>query len=125
MTTCGIGYEIIPAGRGQDARVRVYNAFYAAESWVRQGHEADYLLAHEQGHFDLCEVYTRFFRACVQRECGGRIARSGARISRIFDEVEAQYHQRQLQYEAETAHGTIDAAQARWTRQIASELAAL
>ena len=124
ITTCGMGYEIIPGQRGQDATVRVYNAFYGAESWVRTGHQAAYLLEHEQGHFDLCELYTRILRDRIRRECAGCVGKSSARISHIFDEVESAYHQRQLRYEDETAHGTIDEAQARWSRQIAAELGA-
>src|SRR5690606_38649660 len=62
-TYCGIGFETnTTSHHHNDLKIRVYNTFYPHSSWARPEEMNDAVLAHEQGHFDLCELYTRKLR---------------------------------------------------------------
>jgi two-component sensor histidine kinase len=64
-THCGIGFRVNNAGVSGKPEVVVYNAFYINKSWVRPDAKIAEILDHEQGHFDLCEIYTRRLRALL------------------------------------------------------------
>ena len=81
-------------------------------------------LRHEQTHFDLAEVHARRIRryfAELMAPCRlstNDLAASATRIGR--DEKAAQ-----AQYDSETDHGRNLTQQARWNKDVASELVAL
>lgn len=97
-------------------------------SWVWPGAETQDLLAHEQGHFDLAEVYRRLLVAELVGLTGtgpspvaaqaALLARATAIAEAILGRMEvAQHH-----YDEETRHGLDAAAQASWLFQISSWL---
>jgi len=111
--------------------------FLPDRSWVRPGHRTDAILEHEQGHFDIAQLYNQQFKAATEdlvgsaRECDAQSERKAARaveseISRIigslYEEVWRQYQLRQEAYDSETTHGIDREAQSRWTRTIAKSL---
>lgn len=120
----GAGWEAeIPAG-GVAA-----TAFMDPDrSWVRPGMLAPELLAHEQGHFDIAEVYRRLLvlelagsHASGASPEAARVelqARTSALAQGILERMEAT----QLRYDAETRHGLDGGAQARWLDLIAAWL---
>ena len=51
-----------------EAKITVRTLFDKTESWVK--HEADYILKHEQLHFDIKELYSRKLRkAITEAQC--------------------------------------------------------
>ena len=121
-TSCGIAIETNLAGAGDAVKVYVFNTFDKQQSWVREGFRLPDVLQHEQGHWDICELYTRRMQA---RFDAAHITGVSIHddVSRIYDEVSAEYLARQELYEQETQHGTIEREQQRWSRMIADELA--
>jgi len=119
-THCSIGFT---TARGADGnqKVIVYNTFYANMSWVRPDARIQSILDHEQGHFDLCELYTRVLRQRMANFNFDVADVRGALMS-IYDQVTKEYEDRQQAYEAETTHGTNIAVQHRWMASIANEL---
>lgn len=124
ITACGIGYYTNSVSADQRPVITVYNTFYMQDSWVRQEAADERVLQHEQGHFDLCEIYTRKLR---QEIANAHItgANMKSELARIYARVTNDYEARQQAYEAETSHGTVAAAQQRWTMQIGQELGTL
>jgi hypothetical protein len=120
-TYCGIGFEAKPAGKGNRLSIKVFNTFFPYQSWVREGEEKESILAHEQGHFDLCELYTRILKARLD-EANDRGQNSEASLERIYHQLQAEYNQRQERYEMETEHGLITGAQQYWQKMIGQEL---
>ncbi len=122
-TSCGIAIETSLVGNGEAAKVYVFNTFDKQKSWVREGFQLPEVLQHEQGHWDICELYTRHMRA---RFDAAHItgANLQSAVSRIYDDVSNEYTARQEQYEQETQHGTVAREQQRWSRMIADELTA-
>lgn len=133
-----LGYELeVRTGRRCEVEViRIETAaqFHPEHSWVRDGARTDAILEHEQGHFDLAEV----FRAVLEREAGtlvGRVQRCSSRadmaaveaqvgeqMARIREGVFDELERVQARYDAETGHGTLPDAQRAWTARIREAL---
>lgn len=111
--------------------------FDPATSWVRSGHATSAVLAHEQGHFDIAEIFNRRFAIEAEavlgspRECTGRSERRASELARresaqilesLFDSVWKRYQDHQERYDRETQHGIDVMAQTRWTETIDFEL---
>jgi hypothetical protein len=81
-----------------------------AASWInRASNDSVALLLHEQGLFDLLEVYCRQYRDWIH---GGNMPYG------YFDQVERAWVEKQSEYEWQTRHGLDSARQAEWTAKI-------
>jgi hypothetical protein len=120
-TSCGISVETNLATARGKATVYVFNIFDKRTSWVRPGKELAVVLEHEQGHWDICELYTRRMQARFDAaEITG--ATLNRKVSEIYNAVTNEFIERQEQYEEDTRHGTLSEEQQRWTKLIAEEL---
>lgn len=79
------------------------------------------LLAHEQLHFDLAELYGRKLRSTIAslgRQEIQDLKIYKARIERLLDEFKSK----SLSYDEETIHGRIPEKQQEWQAYVAHEL---
>lgn len=125
----GLGQECSYRIRG----VRAQAVFDPAKSWVRPGHRAGAVLAHEQGHFDITEI----FRLKLEEGAAGLLGvsarcegdtldkamastkrRAAERMDVVFKKIWDEYLSVQQRYDEETQHGILVDAQARWTEAI-------
>ncbi len=118
-THCGIGFKTSTAGGKPE--IIVYNTFYINKSWVKPDAKIASILDHEQGHFDLCEIYTRKLRERLN-SFDFNAADVRQQLMSIYSEVNAEYERRQQAYEYETVHGTNFAQQKKWQDAISHEL---
>lgn len=123
-TYCGIGFETNTLTAPTDKlKIFVYNTFYPVQSWVKAGVENDHILAHEQCHFDICELYTRKLRERMSR-VNVTATTMKTTLRSIYGQLQKEYVARQELYETETEHGIIEGEQDRWENMIAMELKA-
>ncbi len=120
-THCGMGFRINGVTATGKPDVTVYNTFYAKKSWVRSDAKISSILDHEQGHFDLCELYTRKLRIRID-ELGPNVPNLKQALMAIFTEVNNEYEVCQQRYEDETTHGINIPAQRKWMDNICKEL---
>ena len=120
-THCGIGFKTITDAPTGKPVIVVYNTFYTSKSWVRADAKVPSILDHEQGHFDLCEIYTRKLRARMN-VFDFSVADTRQALMSIYNEVSNEYESQQRAYEQETVHGTNTAAQKRWRQMMSLEL---
>jgi hypothetical protein len=80
------------------------------------------LLKHEQGHFDLTELYARNMRKIIRY---ARIGCDEAAGKRVLAPIDAEWVRAERQYDAETRDGIDSASQAAASNRIAEQLAAL
>ena len=114
---------------GQTFEFRVVAAFRPKDSWVRpsvlkQPADSVRALRHEQTHFDLTEVHARRMRrhfAELIAPC--RVSTDD--LSDIAERMVKEENAAQQQYDAETDHSRIAAEQARWDKEVASQLSSL
>ena len=115
--------------RGQTFEFRVVAAFRPKSSWVRESilkrpADSARALKHEQTHFDLAEVHARRMRrhfAELMAPC--RVSTDD--LSEIAERMVKEENAAQEKYDAETDHSRRPAEQARWDKDVASQLSAL
>ncbi len=93
--------------------------FSRTRSWGR--HKSDYILSHEQGHFDIAEIFARklhkkmseyrFDRKTYQKD-----------LNKIYQEVVDEKEEMQNEYDDETNHSINKEKQASWLKKIAKKL---
>jgi hypothetical protein len=120
-THCGMGFRINGMTQSGKPDVTVYNTFYTKKSWVRHDAKITSILEHEQGHFDLCEIFTRKLRLRVS-DVSLNTPDMKESLLAIFSDVNNEYEICQQAYEDETTHGTNIHEQKRWMEKISKEL---
>ena len=117
--------------------IRVSAVFDPNRSWVKPGHGTTAVLAHEQGHFDIAQIYKLMFDDMTRefvgaaRECKGDSAKRISKfvdndiarlLGNLYEQTWEQHTEAQATYDAETNHGTHAAAQEQWLARIATGL---
>lgn len=94
--------------------------FYPEKSWFKIDEINDFVLSHEQLHFDITELYARKFRKCLNEiQFTENIKTQLKDINKVINlELEAV----QDQYDKETRHSMNENAQNYWEEYIQLEL---
>jgi hypothetical protein len=96
--------------------------FYCQSSWIGgPDRDSAALLLHEQGNFDLCELYRRQLEQSLRPYAKKAFPHRKAE-SNILREVYTCYVTKRAQYEVETVHGRDESRQSEWTKRIARQL---
>ena len=94
------GYEI-------DLELDVQN------SWVKKGKETDYLLKHEQGHFDIGILMAREILKQVKTARFTKFNFQNG-LNKILNTAAVKYRKMGLDYDKETDHSKNSTAQQKW-----------
>ena len=125
LTYCGFAVQTATVTMFSKPRIFTVNTFTTNLSWVLPGQkDRTDLLEHEQGHFDLSEIYTRKLREQLEERKMTSFNLT-TEANTIFKDVYAQYLDRQELYEKETQNGLYPIKQHEWTRVIGMELRSL
>jgi hypothetical protein len=117
MTSSGIYYRLKTNSDGySDSVVAV---FYKSDSWVRRRTES--ALIHEQGHFDITEIFARKLRKQLEEFVPKR-GDLGHQLKFLYDEVESEREAMENLYDKDTRHSADAARQADWNMRISNEL---
>ena len=125
LSNTGFKFQLMCGGGMLD--VDAYAFFSSGGSWVKPGQKTAELLKHEQGHFDMAEVYALRLRKAVRNagiSCDDR-ARANAAGQRMVVEFQNGWGNAERQYEQDTQDGTDLARQSAASDRIAADLAAL
>ena len=119
LSDCAISFKT--AGQNDTVRVEVRTLLYPGRSWVKQKDKSDYLLSHEQLHFDITEWYARKFRKELS---GMKITAANAqkKLTSAYRKMFSAYTKTQRKYDAQTKHSLNKARQEAWIRQVKKEL---
>jgi len=147
--TNSIGYrkcdpEIIKNKSGYEIKlvnIKTFALFRKSSSWVKEsvlsGQNRNIILEHEQGHFDISEIFRRKFEKELQIAskktylCRGnspneRQSYAGKKLEKILNKigrvVNVQRDAYNKKYEDETAHGDNSQVQKKYTSEIRSLL---
>ena len=106
----------------------IYVRFYCNESWWNPDfikyESIDYVLAHEQLHFDICELFGRkLYKEIMSLRNSGRL--NEKTINRLHSKLEKQYSNYQNKYDKDTEHSINKAEQRKWNKQVREELNAM
>ena len=118
-STCGFGYEGLISN--DNISIKVYVRFYLNESWHDKQFDYPDVLAHEQLHFDICELFGRLlYKEVVRLRSRGQLTENSLEI--VYDDLIEQYDMFQDRYDEETDHSTIASKQREWNTKIRLEL---
>lgn len=94
-------------------------SFSKTRSWGL--HKTDYILAHEQGHFDIAEIFARKLN---QQLKAYRFDRNNFKedLKKIYVDLTTEKDALQNQYDRETNHSINKEKQAEWLKKIESLL---
>jgi len=124
ITSSGFAYGLqISSATG--AKFQVMAQFNPLESWVRANKKSNlYLLAHEQLHFDMAELYARQFRKTLLQLNSKKLL-DKKRVNEEYNAAYRAFESRQRKYDLETDHSRVRPEQIRWQAMIAEEIEAL
>jgi hypothetical protein len=94
---------------------KIQSRFSRTRSWGL--HKTEYILSHEQGHFDLAEVYARKLHKEMSEY---RFDKNNFKkdLKKIYDEVTEEKEEMQNRYDRETRHSINKTRQAEWLQKI-------
>ncbi|MCH5597881.1 DUF922 domain-containing protein [Niabella ginsengisoli] len=90
-------------------------------SWVKPSQKSDSLLAHEQCHFDIVELYRRKLQKQLDSS-NLNFSNAQERAKEMTRQISKQYHNEQAVYDEETRHGSNRIKQKEWEARIAQHL---
>ena len=94
---------------------KIYSRFSKTRSWGL--HKTAYILSHEQGHFDIAEVFARkLYKKMSEYKFNRRTYQKD--LKKIYDEVTDEKEEIQNSYDEETNHSINRKKQAEWLRKI-------
>ena len=123
LTASGItfGYSVKTTNDrivGYSASVEAH--FYPNKSWYKTSKADDYILAHEQLHFDITELYVRKFRQQLERLVVNQNIKT--QLNQIHQAINKALDKTQKTYDEETNHSINNAAQKYWQEYVHKEL---
>lgn len=101
----------------------VISYFNPAQSWVKPESDKEYLLKHEQLHFDITELHARKLRKKLAGINSSSLKKDpkGA-LNRIYQEVEKERKTMQLQFDKDSKHSLDKEGEARWQNAVRTEM---
>lgn len=107
---------------GGEAFYDVHAYFDREQSWATEKSRS--LLAHEQLHFDIAELYARKIRKRIHQlksEGVKDVSKINAAVRHLLEES----NEADIRYDAETLHGSLRSKQAQWEEKVSNEMASL
>jgi|694.fasta_scaffold02623_5 hypothetical protein len=120
LTTAGLSIKTEQVN-AHTIEVIIESRFQPSLSWSKDKNN-DYLLEHEQKHFDLVEVYARTARKTLQENNKQAKAKLLKYLEQVFADTQEKLFQRQALYDKETDHSRDSLQQVEWNRKINREL---
>ena len=110
-TYLGIEYNFSNKGFGYT----ITCSFSKTRSWGL--HKTDYILAHEQGHFDIAEIFARKLNMQLS---GYKFEKNNFKtdLKKIYDTITSEKEKMQNDYDRETNHSINKEQQKEWLKKI-------
>lgn len=121
MTASSVEYSY--SATGSKFKYEVLCKFFPKLSWKQDVELNDYMLQHEQTHFDITELYARLMRKRLSEEI--KVSKDISKISTIGKEITIQWKQEQNTYDSETEHSIDTEKQVEWNAKVQERLLAL
>ncbi|HAT64832.1 MAG TPA: DUF922 domain-containing protein [Flavobacteriaceae bacterium] len=124
-TNSGISFSFSFSERNGVANIQytVVSNFYPDLSWYRPERVTQYILEHEQTHFDISELHARKLRNALSSLSHDRDFKEKAEA--IYNRLEAERRAMQTQYDKESDHSNVKEMEYQWRTKVAQELNAL
>ena len=102
------------------------NAFFIkSQSWRQKDFTDDFVLGHEQTHFNIAEVYCRKLRKKISQAKYKDTKKAMQEIQKTYNETFAELKAYQKQYDVETKHSINKDEQIKWNKTVEAQLQSL
>jgi len=101
--------------------IEVYSFFTFSDSWMHKDGKNEYVLNHEQKHFDITEIYARRLRKELS-ETNINYKNIRTVTSQLYNKILDDWNARQTLYDTQTYHGLRRSIQEEWDKKISQEL---
>ncbi|KPE51103.1 hypothetical protein [Chryseobacterium indologenes] len=121
-THCGWEYSLVKSSNPKTpVKIEIHAIFNEERSWKDVKKINDYILLHEQKHFDIAELFARKLR----KEVAEKVITSGdydKYFKAVYQKVSNDYQNFQKSYDRETQHGINEDKQKEYNALISEEL---
>lgn len=111
--------------KGKKAEVEILAVFYINKSWKKPSWINDEVLAHEQKHFDIVELFARKLRKQIMELNYSSYKELKIVSDSLYDKMDKDMDVYQDKYDEETDASTNGAKQREWNKKITDEINAL
>jgi hypothetical protein len=102
----------------------VYCYFNKNKSWVKPGRTTDYILQHEQHHFNISYIAAKIFQDKL-KEADFTLSNYNTLLPQLYNEACAVMNKLQDDYDGETKNGQLNDKQDRWNNYVDTALAGI
>lgn len=123
VTMSGFGYSAnirTLRNKGQ-LNVSIYCFFDKTRSWVKPGQRTDYILSHEQQHFNLSYMAARVFMEKLLKK-NLTLDNYNSILKQLYDDCIGDMNKMQDEYDSQTKNGQDETAQEKWNKLIDDKL---
>lgn len=121
-THCGWEYSAITSSDPKvPVKIEIQTIFNEDKSWKDDKRINDYVLVHEQKHFDIAEIHARKLRKEVSEKIK-TTSEYNKFFKTIYSKISSEYKQFQTTYDRITEHGMNKEKQAEYNILISEEL---
>ena len=118
VSNCNIGFRSNRVTLLKNAKFYVENKFDCYNSWVKpEALGDDNLLKHEQGHFDIAEIFKRKLESKLASEKVS-LTKFEAFAHKALDQIQEEFLKEQELYDLETNYGLDKTNQEEWESKI-------
>lgn len=124
-TNTGLSYSWGLKGTSQKMELdyKVESFFYPEQSWVQPASKSEYLLKHEQLHFDISELHARKLRKLLANVEASKINKdSRDYLNKLYENIDKERSAMQNAFDKESNHSLSKEAELKWRQYIAEEL---
>ncbi len=126
ITASGFGYkaDVKTSGSKGQINIGVYCFFNKNNSWVKEGKTTDYILSHEQNHFNISYLAAQLF---VEKLKAASLTNSNYKelLPRIYTETCDIMNKMQTDYDGQTKNGQVKEMQYKWDDFLSKKLNSL
>ena len=121
-TTSGISFSYTYSERNGsiDLKVTVLCNFYPESSWVNPNEASEYILGHEQAHFDISEIHARKLRKRISERTFTK--NSKKELTDLYNNVNEERENMQRLFDRESDHSKNKEEEFRWEAIIKQQL---
>lgn len=134
FTQAGVYYTVFPTihkcGISNQIKLKIVTVVKLSDrSWfnveaAKKANELDQLLSHEQGHYDIHEIFSEDMRYRVAKDCFNRETYK-KQISDLYNNLFLHYDSLQTNYDVQTDHMNNKFQQKKWKQFIQRKLDSL
>ncbi len=121
-TNSGISFSYSIGSRNGEFNFNytVLSNFYPKQSWYKPETASEYILKHEQTHFDISELHARKLRKKLATIVADDNIKS--KVDKLYTETEQERRAMQREYDRESNHSKIKDAEYQWRTFVATQL---